>query len=452
MPLCVFVVVDTNPTTMMRQRVRYTPFIALLAIAFLCRGGAAQQQNDDNNIIIDDEQHGQEKEHSFVMNAPPRTQACKVDPEIVQLKRNAVTGEYQLAASDDDHDHSDIGGKNNRRRRDLMMMDDDPFSNGNETMIRNRDKFILVRSCSCYSMEPVYCPLEVDHCAIMDHYNVSSSSSSSNDSSSPLVCVRAQNTKDHVSEKAFFIALTWFSVLLTAMICTPWGPRFGQYLLSCCLPGYNKYLAQRLLETNPDRVRTMIHGFQNNNHHDAMVLPSGTHDDTPQTGNAQQQNTIHDAEMSSTNQPKSLALRTCIFRAEPSNVRDGSASTDVTGSPAHDDKVDDDDDDDDNNLDNQCIICFQTVQDGDRVGKLPCRHVFHSECLKTWLRRRNACPLCAGEIAFPSGFHYARKNSFLPPSSETTASRSISRQSSLSTAEVASQNDAERNDFWNLLA
>ena len=49
-----------------------------------------------------------------------------------------------------------------------------------------------------------------------------------------------------------------------------------------------------------------------------------------------------------------------------------------------------------------CAICFNPLQGGERVGALPCKHEFHVECLKGWLTRRNACPLCqAPDVASP---------------------------------------------------
>jgi hypothetical protein len=41
-----------------------------------------------------------------------------------------------------------------------------------------------------------------------------------------------------------------------------------------------------------------------------------------------------------------------------------------------------------------CTICLGVVEDGERVGELTCNHIFHADCLKDWLRRRNVCPLC----------------------------------------------------------
>jgi Ring finger domain len=49
-----------------------------------------------------------------------------------------------------------------------------------------------------------------------------------------------------------------------------------------------------------------------------------------------------------------------------------------------------------------CPICHTDIEDGDRVGDLLCKHVMHIECLKTWIVRRNVCPLCLAEdIATP---------------------------------------------------
>mmetsp|Transcript_6963 Transcript_6963/g.15300 ORF Transcript_6963/g.15300 Transcript_6963/m.15300 type:complete len:649 (+) Transcript_6963:139-2085(+) len=48
-----------------------------------------------------------------------------------------------------------------------------------------------------------------------------------------------------------------------------------------------------------------------------------------------------------------------------------------------------------------CTICLAPVQDGEQIGALGCSHIFHAECLKLWIKRRNACPLCQTEIATP---------------------------------------------------
>jgi hypothetical protein len=41
-----------------------------------------------------------------------------------------------------------------------------------------------------------------------------------------------------------------------------------------------------------------------------------------------------------------------------------------------------------------CTICIMEIEDGDRIGVLPCEHKFHVDCLKEWIKRKNSCPLC----------------------------------------------------------
>ncbi|XP_060774083.1 E3 ubiquitin-protein ligase ZSWIM2 [Neoarius graeffei] len=41
----------------------------------------------------------------------------------------------------------------------------------------------------------------------------------------------------------------------------------------------------------------------------------------------------------------------------------------------------------------QCLLCLQSFHVGQQVKTLPCRHKFHSGCIKTWLRQSVCCPV-----------------------------------------------------------
>ena len=47
-----------------------------------------------------------------------------------------------------------------------------------------------------------------------------------------------------------------------------------------------------------------------------------------------------------------------------------------------------------------CVICLEDFKDKEHIICLPCIHVFHSECIKSWLERDNACPTCKFELTF----------------------------------------------------
>ncbi len=42
--------------------------------------------------------------------------------------------------------------------------------------------------------------------------------------------------------------------------------------------------------------------------------------------------------------------------------------------------------------DNVCSICLEEV--GASRARTPCRHSFHTECLRLWLRNNHSCPNC----------------------------------------------------------
>jgi hypothetical protein len=69
----------------------------------------------------------------------------------------------------------------------------------------------------------------------------------------------------------------------------------------------------------------------------------------------------------------------------------------------------------------ECTICLMEISDGEQVGVLPCMHVFHVDCLKEWITRKNACPLCqVTEIASPRPVEVDADSS--PSSSEDLSS------------------------------
>lgn len=46
-------------------------------------------------------------------------------------------------------------------------------------------------------------------------------------------------------------------------------------------------------------------------------------------------------------------------------------------------------------LDNTCIICREQLLTG---KKLPCNHIFHTHCLRSWFQRQQSCPTCRLDV------------------------------------------------------
>ncbi|ORX74692.1 hypothetical protein DL89DRAFT_208613, partial [Linderina pennispora] len=45
-----------------------------------------------------------------------------------------------------------------------------------------------------------------------------------------------------------------------------------------------------------------------------------------------------------------------------------------------------------------CSICQDEYKQGEEVVELPCKHLFHDECIKHWLNVNGTCPICRAGI------------------------------------------------------
>lgn len=47
---------------------------------------------------------------------------------------------------------------------------------------------------------------------------------------------------------------------------------------------------------------------------------------------------------------------------------------------------------------NRCPVCLLDYELEEEVLKLPCKHIFHEECITTWLKQANTCCVCRHEL------------------------------------------------------
>ncbi|KAF8727456.1 hypothetical protein HU200_019064 [Digitaria exilis] len=50
-------------------------------------------------------------------------------------------------------------------------------------------------------------------------------------------------------------------------------------------------------------------------------------------------------------------------------------------------------------MDKRCSICQEEFEANEETGKLSCGHSYHVHCIKQWLSRKNACPVCKTTVS-----------------------------------------------------
>ncbi len=46
----------------------------------------------------------------------------------------------------------------------------------------------------------------------------------------------------------------------------------------------------------------------------------------------------------------------------------------------------------------ECIICLESLDEGQKVSLIKCEHIYHTECLNIWFLKKKTCPLCNDKL------------------------------------------------------
>ena len=227
-----------------------------------------------------------------------------------------------------------------------------PNNNGT---ITPRPAFVQARICPCsenphYEESAYYCAADKTYCAVPASYYQHPEAPLCLDLPEKVVFARS----------IFPVIMIWFCLSLIFCLCTTPGRHAVEYMISTAYPVWNDRIITGWLARQPGRAHELWR-----RHWDRERFGGPSYFPWRPVGGG-----------GLGGRKVEFVLKTCLYHAPP--------EANEISTTRQRDENDNDDEDSDNEDDPRatCSICFIRLEEGAKIGKLQCGHLFHSECIK----------------------------------------------------------------------